>query len=98
MPDPNELPTEGLPDAVAAPAEDYKPAEIKSARYDYDGMTVMVSMIPAGADFEIPFALSPTDPYGLAPWLRVELARMVEAGEITIEPAPPVPLEDEPPA
>lgn len=38
---------------------------------------------------EYPYALYENDPYGDAPALREELARMVEAGEIVIEPEPP---------
>lgn len=70
------------------------PAVIHSAQYDYDGSTVMLSITKEGDTAPIQYALNATDPYGLSPWLRDELKRMVDASEITIEPAPTAPVDE----
>lgn len=70
------------------PAPEPDPAEIKAARYDYDGVTIMLAIRPLGSDFDVPFVLRESDQNGLSPFLREELARMVTAGEIVIGPAP----------
>jgi hypothetical protein len=68
--------------------EEPKPAEIKAAQYYYDGVTVMLAIRRAGAAEDSFYALDAIDPYGLSPFLREELERMVTAGEITILEAP----------
>ena len=47
---------------------------------------------------EVPYMLFENDPYGDAPYWRAELARMVDAGELSIEPMTeePEPLPKEP--
>lgn len=81
-----------LPEPEPEPAP--PPAEIKAAQYDYDGQTVMLMIRMLGAAEDTPYALNATDQYGLSPWLRGELERMTGAGEVVIEAAPAIPLED----
>jgi hypothetical protein len=71
------------------------PAVINSAQYDYDGQTVMLTITKDGETEPVPYALNQTDPYGLSPFLREELTRMIDAGDITILAAPQMPAEDE---
>jgi hypothetical protein len=65
-----------------------KPATIKSARFDYDGVTVVLVIRIEGQAEDCSFALNETDQNGLSPFLREELAAMLEADAIAIEPAP----------
>jgi hypothetical protein len=71
------------------------PATIDDAIYDYDGVTVLLMITVTGATEQQPYALTPTDQYGMSPWLREELQRMIDAGEITVKAAPQMPAEDE---
>jgi hypothetical protein len=81
-PVPDPLPPEPEPEPEPPPAE------IKAAQYDYDGVTVMLIIRKLDEPSDTTYALNATDPYGLSPWLREELQRMVTAGEIVILPAP----------
>lgn len=77
-----------------AETEPEPPATIVSAEYDYDGVTVMLKIIKQGESAETPYALNQTDQYGLSPFLRAELERMVSGGEIVVQAAPPAPAEE----
>lgn len=71
---------------------------INSAQMDVDGQTVILQCYFPEYNAVMPFALNATDNNGWSPYLRGELARMVEAGEITISPATEPPAEDAPQA
>jgi hypothetical protein len=71
---------------------------INSAQMDYDGQTVILQCWFPEYNEVMPFALNATDNNGWSPYLRSELARMVEAGEIVISPAAELPAEDAPQA
>ena len=62
---------------------------------------VMLILVDEGGTEPYPYALVADDPYGDAPALREELARMVDAGELVVEPAAPpeylAQTEQEPP-
>jgi hypothetical protein len=90
-PEPTELePTPAPVESEQGPPPDV--AEIRKA-YDY-GEFVGLVIVQPGTMEEAPYVLYPDDPYGLAPGLRAQLERMVAAGEITIEPAPPPPAPE----
>lgn len=84
---PTGLEEEGEIPISPDPEPEPPPAEIKAAQYDYDGVTVILGIRLTGQPADTIFALNATDPNGLSPWLREELQRMVDAGEIVIEPA-----------
>lgn len=69
------------------------PAVIKAAQYDYDGKSVILIITEPSVPEQHTYALNTTDENGLSPFLREELQRMVDAGEIEIQAAPPAPQE-----
>jgi hypothetical protein len=72
------------------PEPELPPAEIKAAQYDFDGVTILLVIRLLNQPMDSIYALNATDQFGLSPWLRDELQRMVDAGEIVIEPAPEI--------
>lgn len=58
-------------------------ATIHSAVHFGDYIMLTISDLGQSATYE--YALNGTDPHGMSPALRLQLARMVDAGEITLE-------------
>lgn len=58
-------------------------AVIHSAVHYGDYIQLVITVI--GEQEQTGYSLTSTDPHGLAPALRAQLQRMVEAGEITVE-------------
>jgi hypothetical protein len=49
------------------------------------GDYILLTISDLGQSETYPFALNGSDPNGMSPGLRLQLARMVDAGEITME-------------
>jgi len=75
--------------AFEAPLLNYGvvPASIQSAHYGEEGYIYV--MLELNGESGIEYVLTPTDPFGIAPFLREHLAACIGAGLIAIQPYTP---------